>query len=540
MKSIGGVLAIVFSLLLFCAQANPAAAADPWKKKIDEAIAFQKEKQYEQALKAAGEALAIARDRFGASSPQAASTLSRIANIHAWNRDREAALEYARQALEVARKTYGSADARTAFYIQTLAGSHANLQDFDKAVPLYREALGIIEKTRGPDDAGAATILTSLAYIDQRRKNFVSAEALGLRALAIRKKAFGEDHNYVAESSMFLARMYRDQGRYADALAMYEQALGVWKRQYPSGHNRVVALERTIANLKTRQSDAKTAPAPEVLVSSPISGPEASQPPGWDEEIAAIRLLIRQGKTAEALVAAVEAGQSAREKFGDNHPSVAEAIALQARCYLEKGDEKTAERLYRGALDIRRSAHGPEADETALAMEDLGYLFMRQGRLEEAEALYRRAFAILTERHGPNSAPMKSRKDLLARLQGELQKPAKQPPARAAAPPKAPPRKARASRPPRRDNLLDTIARKVKRLLSSSREKSAPGQREKKSRPKSNGQFWPAIFFLAAFAAFLIGFLGSMRTGSPSKRTLSSTRRPALKPRKRPGQTGRR
>jgi len=72
----------------------------------------------------------------------------------------------------------------------------------------------------------------------------------------------------------------------------------------------------------------------------------------------------------------------------------AEMRSLIGRLYLEIGNYDGAEKMHRAALTLYRKLFGPQSQETAASLNDLGLTLWRQGKLAETEGAYREALAI--------------------------------------------------------------------------------------------------------------------------------------------------
>lgn len=78
-----------------------------------------------------------------------------------------------------------------------------------------------------------------------------------------------------------------------------------------------------------------------------------------------------------------------------NQPAVeAELKGLIGRLYLELGNYERAQQMQRAAVVLNERLHGPESEETATALNDLGNAFWRDRKLAEAQAAYESALAI--------------------------------------------------------------------------------------------------------------------------------------------------
>ena len=68
-----------------------------------------------------------------------------------------------------------------------------------------------------------------------------------------------------------------------------------------------------------------------------------------------------------------------------------------------KGDKVSAANLFRRAISIDESIHGPDHPEVAANLTNLGTILNETGATTEAQPLLRRALAIFENTAGPNS-----------------------------------------------------------------------------------------------------------------------------------------
>ncbi|MFG0320605.1 MAG: protein kinase, partial [Planctomycetota bacterium JB042] len=101
----------------------------------------------------------------------------------------------------------------------------------------------------------------------------------------------------------------------------------------------------------------------------------------------------------------LEAGDAKLAEYADGDP-LRRALLMQAlgETYRDLSVDDRAERLLRGALDLRLEHLGERDARTLSSMNALGVLLRKTGRAEEAIALYRRALAGRREVFGPRSA----------------------------------------------------------------------------------------------------------------------------------------
>jgi len=101
-----------------------------------------------------------------------------------------------------------------------------------------------------------------------------------------------------------------------------------------------------------------------------------------------------QGAYEQALPWQTKCLLAARERFGDEHPSVATSLNNLAFLYDSQGRYSEAEPLYIEALVMRKRLLGDEHPDVANSLNNLAALYDSQGRYSDAEPLYIEALAM--------------------------------------------------------------------------------------------------------------------------------------------------
>jgi len=86
--------------------------------------------------------------------------------------------------------------------------------------------------------------------------------------------------------------------------------------------------------------------------------------------------------------------ESAKLKYGEEHPDYAMSLNNLGSLYSEMGDYKAAEPYYKKALAIRKKALGEEHPDYAMSLSDLGILYSNMGDYKAAELFCNKALAI--------------------------------------------------------------------------------------------------------------------------------------------------
>ena len=92
------------------------------------------------------------------------------------------------------------------------------------------------------------------------------------------------------------------------------------------------------------------------------------------------------------------------DKYGPEHPLVAEMLNARAMVERNKGDFDTAEQFYRQALAMRRKLLGDDHPDVAHTLNHLGRLMYQMGKYDEAEKFTREGLALREKIFG-NTSP---------------------------------------------------------------------------------------------------------------------------------------
>jgi serine/threonine-protein kinase len=349
------------------------------------------------------EALAVARERHGAESPQVAAVLSNLGRtLHAQG-DYPAARRLFEQALAMRQATLGARHEDTAESQDDLAlalqnlGEYAaaealladalavrreilpadhpdiasNLSDLalvvqalgdaPRAAAIYRDALAAMIRVRGAEHPYVAIVMNNLARLLWTTGELEEAEDLLRQALAIRRAALGDDHLYVALNLNDLGLTLQRQGRLDEAEAVLRQSLTVYPPDHPWRAASIFNLGRVLED--RGDYGAAEAAYREALARQREQYGADHERVGIDlQQIGIVR--HRQGDLAGAEEDLSAALEIFRQKLPEGHTRIAEALVPLAEVLIAAGRPGEAEPLLREALAIRQAGFGAEDERT--------------------------------------------------------------------------------------------------------------------------------------------------------------------------------
>ena len=294
--------------------------------------------------------LATRRKLFRGDHPEVASSLNRLAVVHALSGDYAGAEPLFREALAMREKLFAEDDPLVVASLNNLALLLHDQGDYAAAEQLYRRAA---ERDRTNGDPDGASIL-NLALLLVDRGEHRAAEALIRPRLPKNLARFGEHHPQISDDLQLLGQALEGQGRTAEAEALYRRALGIDAKLQPDDH---LDLARDLHRLGA--------------------------------------LYLDRGDLSRARTH-LDRAASIRERFLRRpHPELAATWAEQGRLALEAGDLNAANERLLQALGAFRASLPARHPSLAEALVPLAELRIREGRCAEAKSFAREAVEAL-------------------------------------------------------------------------------------------------------------------------------------------------
>lgn len=262
----------------------------------------------------------------------------------------------------------------------------------DEAVAVAQRMLGLRQQSDG-DPVLLADSYNVLGLALRQKADFAGARAALEEALALRREWLGPTHAEVAVSLHNLGLLHRDMGDYAGAETFYRQALEI-KRLQGERHTSFMAGVQSLA--VTLAAQARFAEAAGLLRENLELARSLYDEDSDKLAQAKIHLgnaLHELGDYAQARELFQQALASSARAAGDNNLNYSFLLDYLAAHEEARGDDASAEALYRRALAIRRDHLSADDRGLLRAENNLGCLLMRMGRLEEARPMLDDALA---------------------------------------------------------------------------------------------------------------------------------------------------
>jgi tetratricopeptide (TPR) repeat protein len=256
--------------------------------------------------------------------------------------------------------------------------------EFKEALKIIEQAIGMKKTIYGTENhPSVAESLEVKVMILHHLGEKIEAKLLIDRTLMIRQKAYGMNHPDVSSSLHDLGTYFLRLGQYKEAIAKFEQARQITQDVFGTGHPDYIERTLHLANAHYEQGEYRLALALVTEVKDTI--------PAWNRLLAARRMQLlgelqrRMGEFDKALESIEQAIAMKEKIYGTHdHPSVAEALGVQAKIYDHRGEFGKEQILWERILAIQKRFYSPQHPALALTHYDYASLFLRKGEYAKA------------------------------------------------------------------------------------------------------------------------------------------------------------
>lgn len=301
--------------------------------------------------------LAIIRKAEGGQSARQLPFLEALGQIYLSRHETSSARDVAIQALEFARKAFGDQSASTVRYMSTLAMHERSVGNAAAAQQLLRDALRILEGQTPRVEYEIANIRSSLGEVyetlakpDQATGEYQLA-LQGYRNGPTRRDRIGEIFTLRS-----LGRLASKLGKNAESKSKFRAAIDVAAKTLGPTHPFLGSLRQDLGLELLEEGAFAEAIAEFRSARAPID--RTARPIDWAEATANLAMALEMaGDLTEAqreLAAAIEIYRR------EQHPKLASAYATLASIHRKRDDYEESARVHRLALEIQKTALGPE------------------------------------------------------------------------------------------------------------------------------------------------------------------------------------
>jgi tRNA A-37 threonylcarbamoyl transferase component Bud32 len=353
---------------------------------------------YRESERQVRRALALARQRSGDDSGDAAKALMLLSDALARGGSYPEAESAAREALAIYRRLHPGPRDEIGGCLNGLAIIRRTLGDADEAEGLYREALDLARQLHGEASPQAAVALHNLAIHIAGKGDQQEAESMHRRALDIRRQALGPDHPSVAFSLNSLASLLQTKGDLAEAERLYHECIALRERVLGDEHPDLAISLSDLGLLLDRQGrlqEAVDIQRRALAMRRKLLGPDHPDTAVSLNNLALSHSHMKDYAAAEPLYR--ESLAALRRGYGETHEYVARSLWNLADLLEAKGDEAAMESALEEMLAVRLRLNGRRHAKVAGVQMRLGLCLLRQNRPAEAEEALRQCLATREE-----------------------------------------------------------------------------------------------------------------------------------------------
>ena len=358
----------------------------------ERAAEFYERGTYEEAIKVAQQALALAERMLGPDHPDTLSGVNDLGVFYQAQGRMGEAEPLLKRAVAGREKALGPEDPATLMSIDFLGSLYLALGRYGEAEPLLKRAVATCEKTLEQDHPVMILSVNNLGVLYLKEGRYGEAEPLLKRGLAGYEQGLGPDHPATLRSVNNLAVLYQGQGRYIEAEPLLKRALAGYEKALGPEHPSTLLSVSNLGILNhTLGRDSEAEP----LYKRALAGYEKALGREHPETLKSVNdlgsLFSAQGRYGEAEQLFRRALAGHEHVFGPEHPSTLMSLSNLGLFYQAQDRYGESEPLLKRALAGYEKTLGSEHRDTVTSANNLGLLYSGQGRYFEAEPLLKRA-----------------------------------------------------------------------------------------------------------------------------------------------------
>jgi len=337
-----------------------------------------------------------------------------------WRRgEYDEALAAQRQALAIRRDLYGERHTLVAGSLLDLATVQLERGEFAESETLLREALEIQLALLGENHAHTARTLNNLGDVLGRQGKLDESEEMHRRSLAVRLAILGDEHISIAESLNNIAITLYFRGEYARAAEMLEEVLARWRAVRGPSHPEVFTV---MNNLGSARRDAGDLSGAEDMLRETLALRRqhfGEEHPDVAQSLSNLgSLLLLRGSLGEAESHYRQALSAWMATLGADHPTTAGVNVALGRLLLDRGDCVEAEPMLRAGLLVRETAMDAASPVLAASRVYLAECLSVAERFAEADSLITLALPVLRGERGSDHPDTRRAERVASRVEG--------------------------------------------------------------------------------------------------------------------------
>jgi tetratricopeptide (TPR) repeat protein len=368
------------------------------------------EDKTEEALDLYRRSLHMLEQKYGKESSQVVSVLFSIGSIYESEGDPKLAMQLYRRALAINEKHYGPFSPAVEASLHRLGRAAFKAGEPDEAEHHYKRSLAILAQQPG---LVASKELEGLLndYSDLMRKMDTSDKDLvsdfESEFVKDRTAAMAPQNTAPLQGtaiSAWQSEKSKEAANRRTTQANEESQIMLRGLNQPLTNSALAPAYGTMSDIFTQQHAYKEEEERyQRMIAIDMKALGPNHPTVADDLYGLVLLYISQKRYLEAKPLLERALAIYEAVYGNDSLLVTTARSTLATLMSKLGDTNLADNLYNKVLSQRYLAQGPNAQETAQALNELGFLYYRQGRLQDASTIYQWALASTEAASGKDS-----------------------------------------------------------------------------------------------------------------------------------------
>ena len=287
----------------------------------------------------------------------------------------------------------------TARWLQLMSEIQRRIGQFDKATDYIDQAIAMKETIYGKDHPSVAEALEVKVKIFHHLGEKTEAKWLIDRTLEIRRKAYGENHLEVSRSFHDLGSYYLRLGRYEAAAEQFERARQITASVFGKGHPDYIERTLNLADARNDHGEYRLALDLLAEVEGALLAGNHYLTARWLQLMGELQQRMGQFDTAMDYIDRAIAMKKAI--YGtEDHPSVAEALEVQAKIYDHRSEFDKEHTVWGRILKIQHKFYSEQHPALATTYHDYANFYMRKGEYVKSLELLDKSLKITEKSFG--------------------------------------------------------------------------------------------------------------------------------------------
>jgi serine/threonine-protein kinase len=295
----------------------------------------------------------LSTERYGRQSLETADELIELSFLSRFAREFDHALDASQEALAIRRELLPPGHLDIGFALKEVAMAHRELRETETAEVEMAEATLILSAELPVDDPNRVRMVADYAYILRAVGKADSSEALYREAIEQMREDPGEYAGSLPASLNNLAYLLKKKEQFAQAEALYREAIAAIETHYGDSHPQTLMYRNNLAATLQRQGkhqEARVQMEMAIPLTIQLHGEEHWRVGRTWRSLG--MLLFIAAEYADSADAFRESVQVFGAGLGPEHLWTATAGALEATSLHMAGEEARADEVWRGAARI--------------------------------------------------------------------------------------------------------------------------------------------------------------------------------------------